>query len=231
MSTSQGFQDSTPASTPFYFNSSAHLVRITALKADTLAELLAGLQACPLESIFQHTFRTLQEHHFFSEGFSNDFAQWTLTQCNQPALSEQLASVDVRDHTSLQEFREVFAGILEKHLASHPASSSVRAAKTFYFCASDNVVIPTPFVAHSIPEFEKGLQAVSLHSVHHHFIDARLRLRPITNDFSRWLKQSCHLPRVAERIDQIDIYSVTLEDIRLQILGLLKNDSAERPSL
>ena len=57
---------------PFYFNTSAHLLRITRQKAETLNELLRALRSCPEDSIFQHTFRTLQEHHFIREGFSND---------------------------------------------------------------------------------------------------------------------------------------------------------------
>ena len=67
---------------PFFFNTSTHLLRITKYKANTLSELLDGLRECPEESIFQHTFRTLQDHHFLSTGFSNDFAHWTLTACN-----------------------------------------------------------------------------------------------------------------------------------------------------
>src|SRR6266478_2812650 len=63
---------------PFYFNTSAHLLRITKYKAGTLAELLDALRECPEDSIFQHTFRTLEEHHFIREGFSNDFAHWAL---------------------------------------------------------------------------------------------------------------------------------------------------------
>jgi hypothetical protein len=56
----------TPAK-PFYFNTSAHLLRITTKKATTLVELLDALRTCPDDSIFQHTFRTLQEHHFIRE--------------------------------------------------------------------------------------------------------------------------------------------------------------------
>jgi Family of unknown function (DUF5752) len=49
---------------PFYFNTSAHLLRITRQKANTLSQFLDALRECPENSIFQHSFRTLQEHHF-----------------------------------------------------------------------------------------------------------------------------------------------------------------------
>jgi uncharacterized protein DUF5752 len=63
---------------PFYFNTSEHLLRIGRYKANNLSELLQAMQACPEDCIFQHTFRTLQEHHFIRQGFSNDFAHWSL---------------------------------------------------------------------------------------------------------------------------------------------------------
>src|SRR5580693_4970418 len=96
---------------PFYFNTSAHLLRITALKAITLAEFLEALRNCPEDSIFQHTFRTLQEHHFIREGFSNDFAHWAMSACNEPSLAEGLASVDVREFTTIAELRDRFVQI------------------------------------------------------------------------------------------------------------------------
>lgn len=43
---------------PFYFNTSAHLLRITTHRAGTLVELLTALRECAEDSIFQHTFRT-----------------------------------------------------------------------------------------------------------------------------------------------------------------------------
>ena len=91
---------------PFYFNTSADLLRITTQKANTLAELLDALRVCPDDSIFKHTFRTLQEHHFIREGFSNDFAHWAFSACNEVALAEKLAAVDVREFTSTRALRE-----------------------------------------------------------------------------------------------------------------------------
>jgi glycosyltransferase involved in cell wall biosynthesis len=150
---------------PFYFNTSAHLLRITTQKANTLAEFLAALRVCPDDSIFQHTFRTLQEHHFIREGFSNDFAHWALAACNEPGLAEQLASVDVREFTSLGDLRERFIQMVEKHLPLNPSEGPRMAEERFYFCASDIVVMPTNFVAETVQDFAKGLREVSVHSL------------------------------------------------------------------
>jgi len=207
---------------PFYFNTSAHLLRITPQKANSLEALLAALRACPEDSIFQHTFRTLQEHHFIREGYCNDFAHWVLADCNEPGLAEQLAGVDVREFTSLRELRERLIGILERHLERTPADGARPAEEPFYFCASDIVVIPTKFVAATMAEFVEGLNRVSVHSIHHHFIEARLRLKLMSNDFSQWLHEDAGLTEAARALNRIDIYTATLEDVRGQIIRVVE---------
>jgi hypothetical protein len=207
---------------PFYFNTSAHLLRITSQKATTLAEILGALQECPEDSIFQHSFRTLEEHHFIREGFSNDFAHWVLSACNEPSLAEGLASVDVREFTSVAELRERFVEIVQNFLQRRPDAATRTARETFYFCASDSAVIPTSFVAHSLREFADGLRGVSVHSVHHHFIEARLRLRLMSNDFSQWLYEDMCLTEEARQLNRIDIYTVTLDDVREQIIRIVE---------
>jgi hypothetical protein len=211
----------TPAK-PFYFNSSSHLLRITTQKADTLTEFLSALRVCPDDSIFQHTFRTLQEHHFIREGFSNDFAHWALAACNQPGLAEQLASVDVREFTALGELRARFIQIVEQHLQLNTADGQRMAEETFYFCASDIVVMPTKFVASTMQDFVKGLREVSVHSIHHHFIEARLRIQLMSNDFSQWLHEDAGLTDAARALNRIDIYTATLEDVRRQIVRVVE---------
>ena len=220
-STAQSTHPPKPAK-PFYFNASAHLLRITTQKANSLAELLAALRVCPEDSIFQHAFRTLQEHHFIREGYSNDFAHWALTDCNQPGLAEQLASVDVREFTSLGELRERFIQIVEKHLQLKPAHGPQMAEEAFYFCAPDIVVMPTNFVAETMQDFAKGLREVSVHSIHHHFIEARLRLKLMSNDFSQWLHGDVGLAEAARTLNRIDIYTATLEDVRGQIVRVVE---------
>ncbi len=106
---------------PFYFNTSAHLLRIGRERAATLGELLQALHACSEGSIFQHTFRTMEEHHFIREGFSNDFAHWAFSACNEPGLAERLASVDVRGFTSVEALRERIIHIVDAYVKEQPA--------------------------------------------------------------------------------------------------------------
>jgi hypothetical protein len=209
-------------SKPFYFNTSEHLLRIGREKASTLAELSQALKTCPDGSIFQHTFRTLQEHHFIRQGFSNDFAHWSLSAYNEPILAEQLASVDVREFTEISGLRGRMVEIVDEFLKKNPRSAGHAGHEPFYFCASDIVVLPTPFVANSLTGFHDGVRQVSLHSIHHHFIEARLRLRRMSNDFSQWLEEEVDLPAAGDAIERIDIYSNTMEEVQKQIAGIVE---------
>ena len=207
--------------TPFYFNSSEHLLRIEPERAATLKELLEAIQSCRDESIFQHTFRTLQEHHFIQEGYSNDFAHWAFFACNENGLAERLSSVDVREFTSITELRHRLVEILDDYLAGSPNVRERPAAEPFYFCASDTVIVPTTFVARNLKEFAQALEHVSVHSVHYHFIEARLRLSLKSNDFSVWLEEM-GLNRTAQLLNHIDIYTSTLQGVRNRILRIVE---------
>jgi hypothetical protein len=212
------------AHTPFYFNSESHLTRIGRERATNLAELLDNLKRCPDASIFHHTFQTLREHHYIRGGFSNDFAQWAFAACNEVGLAERLAAVDVRDFTTIQEIRDRIVSTIESYLKANPASGARPAFEPFYFCLSETVVTPTSFVAGNLEEFAECLQRVSLHSIHHHFITARLRPPLTRNDFSTWLEKDLDLASLGARLNRIDIYTATLNDVRAKILQMVQQE-------
>ena len=100
---------------PFQFATASYLIRIENQAAANLAELEQGINECSDGSIFYHTFQSLGRHHFLTEGFSNDFAQWVQSSRNRPALAEQLASLDVREYVSLDALRKDLAQIVGPH--------------------------------------------------------------------------------------------------------------------
>src|SRR5207302_4974050 len=112
--------------------------------------------------------------------------------------------------------------ILENHLAKNPGSKDRPALETFYFTSAQTVVIPTTLSARTLAEFAEGLRRVSLHSIHFHFINARLRLKLNTNDFSIWLEEELNLPQLDDRIEEIDIYTYTMEEVRQKIIRLIE---------
>lgn len=210
------------ARTPFEFKSAAHLLFIERQSATNIGELLEGVKACSEESIFQHTFRTLQEHHFIKEGFSNDFAQWAYTDLGEVGLGERLAGLDVREFTSLAAVRGRIASIVEEFSTDNSQACGRSAHTPFYFCSSRTILLPTNLTANSLVDFVDGLRKTSLHTIQYHFIEARLRRKLESNDFSIWLKRDLGLDREADQLNQIDIYTSTLEGVRRKIIQILQ---------
>ena len=216
------------AQAPFEFKSAAHLIFIDRERARNIGELLDAFRTCSEESIFQHTFRTLEEHHFLKEGFSNDFAQWTYAELGEVGLGERLASLDVREFTSLEALRSRLITIVEEYGAENPKARDREASEPFYFCSSQKIVLPSQRSAGTLKEFVEGLGQVTLHSIHYHFIEARLRRRLESNDFSIWLRRDLGLEREADLLNRIDIYTSTLEGVRQKIIAILR--TAAQPS-
>lgn len=210
----------------FYFNSGAHLLRIVRERAANLQELLEAIRICADACIFQHTFQTLEEHHFIREGFSNDFSHWAYSACNEVELAERLAAIDIREFTSIAALRERLLEIIRSYLEKNQLAATKPATEPFYFMAADLVVVPTPYSACTAEEFIDGLRKVSIHSIYYHFIDARLRLKLDNNDFSVWLEQELDMSQAADRINRIDIYTSTLEGVRRNILRIVEAEIA-----
>jgi len=221
--------------TPFEFFTVAYLTRIGNQSAGNLEELLAGLEQCSDASIFHHTFQTLSSHHFLTEGFSNDFAQWALAEANRDALAEQFAALDIRDYTSIAALRADLCRVLRDFIAAFPQFSRQEALDRFYFCESLEVTMPFSLNAATLDEFRDGVASISHASFHFHFVTSRLRLQLRTNDFSHWLAGSLGLASLAETIDHIDIYTNTLDTARAKMLRLVdrerrKNEHDSNPS-
>ena len=206
------------ARAPFQFFAAASLIRITGQRAHTLTDLLENIRNCTDASVFNHTFQSLQQHHFLTEGFSNDFAQWALAACNEPRLAERLASLDIRHYAYLAALRTDLVNTLETYLLDVPDAAQRKAFEPFYFCEAVPVAVSTSWQAKTLAEFCEGLHHVSIHTVHYHFVAARLREPLTVNDFSFWFEESLGLKDLGDRIDLIDIYTNTLEGVRQHIL-------------
>ncbi len=208
------------AEKPFQFVAASYLVRIGGQRAQTLRELAEGLRACPEASIFYHTFQSLETHHYAS--FSNDFAQWTLTACNEAALAELLAVVDLREIASIAELRAILTDSVEVHLRDHAASADRKAYEPFYFCESREITVPFGPPVWTLAEMADGIRLLGHQSLHYHFISSRLRPPLRMNDFSAWIEHSLGMPRLAAQLNWIDFYNDTLDDLRRELLALIE---------
>jgi uncharacterized protein DUF5752 len=214
----------TTAETPFDFYSVSYLTRIGNQSAGTVGELLQGLEQCSDASIFHHTFQTLGAHHFLTENFSNDFAQWAMADANRNDLGEQLASLDVRDYLSIAALREDLCRMVVEFCAASPEFANQAALERFYFCEGVEVTVPLGIQARTLEEFREGIGRLSHAGFYFHFISSRLRLQLQTNDFSHWLADGLGLATLAKRINQIDIYTNTLEGTREKMLRLIDRE-------
>jgi len=213
------------ASQPFQFVTASYLTCVENQKADTAAELLDGLEHARDEAIFFHTFQSLGRYHFITEGFSNDFAQWALASLNQPVLAERLATIDIRDYVSIAELRADIRRMILEYLEGHEAKANLTAFETFYFCRTVEVTVPLPWDAKTLSGIRAGLERLSHSSFYHHFIASRLRLQLRTNDFSHWFRTELGLDRLADRADQIDIYTKTLDTARQELIQLIDRET------
>lgn len=212
------------AAEPFRFVTASYLIRIGNQRATNLQELSQGLDRCSEASIFYHTFQTLKQHHFLTERFSNDFAQWITAATNRSELAEQLAGLDIRDYLSIAELRADLRHIVADYCDAHPAQSVQPAFEPFYFCESVEVTLPLGREARTLAEFRDGIAGSGHASLHFHFIASRLRLMLRTNDFSQWLAGSLGLEDLARRVNQIDIYTNTLDGVQDRLLALLERE-------
>lgn len=211
---------------PFQFVTASYLTRISNCKATNLGELGRGIENCSDASVFYHTFQTLGRHHFLTEGFSNDFAQWVLAACNRAELAEQLANLDIRDYLLLAELRSDLYRIVKEYCDHNPQHADQGAFEPFFFCEAVEVTVPLGVEAWTLEEFRRGLERLSHASFHYHFIASRLRLHLRTNDFSNWLENSLSLGTLAQQVNRVDIYTNTLESARAKLVALVEEEMA-----
>ena len=67
----------------FRFNTKLDQTILLGKKARNLAELLGGLRTAPDASIYFHTHKFLQQHHYLSPEPPNDFGYWVTNILNE----------------------------------------------------------------------------------------------------------------------------------------------------
>ncbi len=216
----------TRAGRPFQLVTASYLTRIERQQALTVGELRDGLESCSDESIFHHTFQSLGQHHFLTEGFSNDFAQWALAGLNRPRLAEQLASLDVRSYCALSDLRVDLLRVVDEFCRTYPDDALRSAFEPFHFCASVEVTVPLGWEAWTLEEFRALLERCGHASFQFHFLVSRLRLHLETNDFSHWFVEELGLERLAQLANRIDIVTHTLDSAKATLTRLIDRELA-----
>lgn len=205
----------------FHFYTKLDQAILLGVKAKNVQGLLTGLKKVPDSSVYYHTHRFLQQHHYLSPEPPNDFAYWVSHVLGDNALGEQLWSVDIVEFQRIAGLREKFVTILKTHLAYTRRYIDCPDGEEFHFMASKTFVLPTTYAARDLTDFAEMLAKVSINSLYYHMFDAKLRLEHGENDFSRWFR-SLGKTELAKETMRLDPYSHTLEGLRKHIIALVK---------
>ena len=206
---------------PFVFNTRLHLTVILGKKAKNLPELLEGIRTVPGSSIYYHTHKFLQQHHYLSPEPPNDFAFWITNILQEKILGEQFAAIDIVQYKSISELRKKFVDLLEDYLKNNKQLREAPPGNKFQFLKSKSYILKTNQIANNLMEFYEIFKNISINSLYFHMFEARLRLEKPTNDFSLWL-ESIGETQLAKKISQFDPYTMTLNDLKNKILKLLE---------
>jgi Family of unknown function (DUF5752) len=206
----------------FQFMTKSDLTLLLGRKARNATELHAGLREVPEMSVYYHTHRFLQQHHYLSPEPPNDFAYWVTNVLNDDILGEQLASIDIMQFVSIEEIRQRFLSLLDEYLQTAERKVDCPRGEEFHFMSCQTFTFPTPYVATTLGEFRDILERISINTIYYHMFDARMRPELGNNDFSVWLRDSGY-PELAKAIQALDPYSYTLEGLRKAVMRLTED--------
>ena len=198
----------------FHFYTRLNLPLLLGRRAHNIPELLAGLKAAPGASVYYHTHRFLQQHHFLSPEPPNDFAFWVTGALGLDALGERLAAVDTVKFRTIFSLRDKYVEVLEAYArGAKSPSPSCPEGEEFHFLSCRTFILPVRRQAVDLAEFLDILKTVSINSIYFHMFEARLRLERGENDFSNWFEGIGRKDLAAE-VARLDPYTMTLEGLR-----------------
>jgi Family of unknown function (DUF5752) len=206
---------------PFQFFTLAHVTRTGSQTASTVRELLNGLESCSDESIYHHMVRGLGNEESLNGSSPNDFAKWLDGVANCGGLSEQVAALDERYYSSIEEMRNDLWRTINAYLAAYPECGEQVAAAPFIFCEGLDLSVPLDQTARTLDEFRARIQTMSNETFYLHFVASNARLELQSNDFSIWLADKLGMDELARKINEIDLTQVSLGAARENILQLI----------
>ncbi len=208
-------------SKPFRFVTSNILAELTGRSAANLKEFVEGIKAADESTIFTHTHMAFKEFHFARGIYTNDFSRWVAESVQDDVLAEKLAAIDITDFTDLLELKKNFIKTIEDYLGSIPMIRSAPKGEEFHFYRNIGIISLTAFEVWDLEEFKKALKLVGPRSIFYHFFESRLRLKKKTNDFSAWIEDALGKKDLAQAIEQIDPYVVSLDELADKMIAII----------
>jgi len=212
------------AQRPFVFYGCMELREILGKAAENEKELADLIEEVPPDSIFYHTHSFLLRHRFANGEYLNDFANWVATEVEDRVLGERLGIIDPSEFEDLEALREEILSIIDDHLAGARIIPRVIFGEPFAFMQSRIVQIPAGPEAYSLEDLRQNLEEVDISALYFHLFEARLRLKRRDYDIPLWLMEELGLKELAEQIRRIQLYSMSLEQLRSKLLSLCERE-------
>ena len=204
----------------FTFIACVEVKELLGLRADNEIQLMEMLEDVPRDSIYYHMHSYFLRHSFLAGPYPNDFANWAAIQLRDRVLGEKLAGVTISPDKDLDDVRIELVEAIDKHLLQMRNIPAATAGSPFHFMSSRIVEIPLGIQVDDLSSFLDVLKDVHSSSVYYHIFEARIRVRRGRNDFSSWFEECLGLRELAAKIEKIDFYMHSLEDLRSEIVRL-----------
>jgi hypothetical protein len=205
---------------PFRFTGCWELREMVGRSARDEQQLLEAIEEIPADSLFYHTHSFFLRHKYIAGPYPNDFATWAAIQVRDRVLGEKLGILDPYDFRDLEALRSEIVSIIDEHLSQLQIIPRVVYGEPFHFMQSRIIEVPTGLEARTLKEFRDILATVDASVVFYHNFKAILRLGRRKGDFALWLEEQLNLPQLAHKISRIDLYMISLESVRRQIIRL-----------
>lgn len=210
------------ANTPFRFSTSSILVILTGEKAHHLKGFVEKLKKMDSNVVFYHVHNAYREYHFAPGKYTNDFAYWIGETLGESTLAEKIANIEVGDYTSLDDLKETIIKMVNEFLITAVEIRKSPPGKEFYFCRNISFIMPTSYEVFYLDQFCNALRRVGMRSLYYHFFEARLRLGHKSNDFSEWMRKELDEDELAKRIEKLNPYLYTLDELRDKIIDIIQ---------
>ena len=100
----------------FHFNTKLDQTILLGTKAKNISELLNGIRSAPDASIYFHTHKFLQQHHYLSPEPPNDFGYWVTNILNESRVGERFSSIDIIQFARISNLRKRFIETIDGYL-------------------------------------------------------------------------------------------------------------------
>ena len=215
----------------FHFIDCFEIKELLGEKANDESRLVSLIKKVPLDSIYYHMHSYFLRHYYIIAPYPNDFANWAAIQVRDRVLGEKLGSVTPSRTKSIEDLRTEIVDIINKHLSSIKINPRVVYGQPFYFMNSRIIEIPTGIRANNLKEFSECLKIIDASAIYNHIFEARLRDKRGISDFAEWFRQTLGMRELADKIENIDCYMYSLEELRTTLLGLCELELKGKSSL